>query len=140
MRLGGPVWWLVAALLVAPLAKATAFEVKDVSWEGCSALLEIAREQVGDKRAIPLSHLDWSDLKPEDALLLMHPDHPISGDKMAAFLGDGGRVAVVDDFGAGDQILERFQIERVPPPSRPLAMLRKNPQLAIAEPVRESTD
>jgi hypothetical protein len=130
----------VAVLLVAPLAKAAAFEIKDVSWEGCSALLEIAREQIGDRRAIPLSHLDWSDLKPDDALLLMHPDHPISGDKLAAFLGDGGRVAVVDDFGAGDQILERFQIERVPAPSRPLAMLRRNPQLAIAEPVRESTD
>jgi hypothetical protein len=131
----------VAALLVpARLAHASAFEVKDTSWEGCSALLEIAKDQIGDKRAIPLSHLDWSDLKPDDALLLMHPDHSISGEKLAAFLGDGGRVAVVDDFGAGDQILERFQIERVPAPSRPMAMLRKNPELAIAEPVRESTD
>jgi hypothetical protein len=141
MRRGGPLWWLVVALLLrVPSAEAAAFEVKDTSWEGCSTFLDIARAEVGERRAIPLSHLDWSDLKPEDALLLLHPEHALSGDKLAAFLGDGGRAAVVDDYGAGDEILERFQIERVPAPSRPFAMLRKNPELAVAEPVRESTD
>ena len=46
-------------------------------------------------------------------------------------------MAVLDDFGAGDKILERFHIERVAAPSRPLATLRHNPDLALAEPVRE---
>jgi hypothetical protein len=118
-------------------AYAGPFEVRDVDWEGCSGLLELARAELGEGSVVPLSELDWSALKPEDALLLMHPDHPISGDKLAAFLGEGGRVAVVDDFGAGDKILERFGIERVPVSAHPLATLRRNPDLAIAEPVRE---
>jgi hypothetical protein len=141
MRRGGPLWWLVVAFFVrVPLARAGAFEVRDTTWEGCSTFLEIARAEVGEKRAVPLSHLDWSELKSDDAILLLHPEHALSGDKLAAFLGNGGRAAVIDDYGAGDEILERFQIERVPAPTRPLAMLRKNPQLALAEPVRESTD
>jgi hypothetical protein len=131
---------LVALFLWSALARGAAFEVRDTTWEGCSALLDLARDELGPGRAVPVSHLDWSDLRPEDALLLLHPDHALSGDKLAAFLGKGGRVAVVDDFGAGDQILARFQIERVPPPSRPASMLRRNPQLAVAEPVREPTD
>ena len=132
--------WLVAAALLIrpPLAKAAAFEVKDTSWEGCSALLELGRAELGEGQVVPLSHLDWSALEPEDALFIMHPDHAPSSDKLAAFLAKGGRVAVIDDFGAGDQILARFQIERVPAPSRPFSMLRNNPSLAIAEPAREA--
>src|SRR6185436_3306743 len=72
------------------------------------------------------------------AILLIHPDHAISSDKLAAFLRSDGRVAVLDDFGAGDKILERFGIERVPAPTRPLFTLRRNSDLVIAEPVTES--
>jgi hypothetical protein len=124
-------------LLAGAPAFAGPFEVKDTGWEGCSLLLELARAELGDERVAPLSVLDWSDLRPDDAILLLHPERAISSDKLAAFLASGGRVAVIDDFGAGDRILERFKIERVPAPSRPLATLRRNPELAIAEPVRE---
>jgi hypothetical protein len=113
------------------------FEVRDTSWEGCSTLLELARAELGEARVLPLSELDWSNLGPEDSILLLHPEHAVASDKLAAFLGAGGRVAVIDDFGAGNKILERFQIERVPAPARPLATIRHNPELAIAEPVRE---
>src|SRR3954462_15321431 len=91
-----------------PSAHAGPFEVRDNGWEGGSELLELARSELGGVQVIPVSVLDRSALRPEDALLLLHPDHPLSGDKLAAFLGAGGRVAVVDDFGAGDKILERF--------------------------------
>ena len=118
-------------------ASAGPFEVRDTSWEGCSSLLELARAELGEARVVPLSELDWSDLRPDDSLLLLHPERALGSEKLAAFLGAGGRVAVLDDFGAGDKILERFHIERVAAPSRPLATLRHNPNLALAEPVHE---
>jgi hypothetical protein len=137
-RLGIFLCVMAALLGRARAAHAGPFEVKEVDWEGCSGLLELARAELGDARVVALASLDWSELKPEDAILLIHPDHAISSDKLAAFLRADGRVAVLDDFGAGDKILERFGIERVPPPERPLLTLRRNPELVIAEPVTES--
>jgi hypothetical protein len=137
-RLGIFLCVMAALLGRARAAHAGPFEVKEVDWEGCSGLLELARAELGDARVLALSALDWSQVKPEDAILLIHPDHAISSEKLAAFLRADGRVAVLDDFGAGDKILERFGIERVPPPSRPLFTLRRNPDLVIAEPVTES--
>jgi hypothetical protein len=129
---------VMAALLGRPgLVHAAPFEVKEVDWQGCSGLFELARAEIGASRVVAVSDLDWSDLKPDDAILLIHPERAISSDKLAAFLRVGGRVAVLDDFGAGDKILERFRIERVPPPSHPLLTLRRNPDLAIAEPASE---
>jgi hypothetical protein len=129
---------VIAALLgVALDVKAGPFEVRDTGWEGCSELFEIARAEVGEGRAIVLSELDWRLVRPDDALLILHPTRTVSSDRLRNFLRDGGRVAIIDDFGAGSRILEHFRIERVPIPSRPLATLRRNPDLAVAEPVRE---
>ena len=116
------------------------FEVKEDDWQGCSKLLELARAELGVSRVEPVAELDWSGLKPVDSILLIHPDNPISTEKLTDFLAVGGRVAVLDDFGDGDKILEPFHIERVPPPARPLSTLRRNPDLAIAEPVTEPLD
>ena len=129
---------VIAALLgIASGAKAGPFEVRDTGWEGCSELFELARTELGEGRAIVLSELDWRLVRPDDALLILHPTRALSSDRLRNFLRDGGRVAIIDDFGAGSRILEHFRIERVPIPSRPLATLRRNPDLAIAEPVRE---
>ena len=46
----------------------------------------------------------------------------------------GGRVVMLDDFGRGDSLLRHFGMERVASPRRPAEFLRKNPQLALAEP------
>lgn len=114
------------------------FEVRDTGWEGCSDLFELARAELGEGRVIPLSELDWKLVRPEDALLVLHPTRTLSSERLSKFLRAGGRVAIIDDFGAGSRILERFDIERVPIPSRPVATLRRKADLAIAEPVRES--
>ena len=49
----------------------------------------------------------------------------------------GGRLAILDDYGRGEDLLSRFRIERIPAPTRPMQALRNNPNLAIAEPVTE---
>jgi len=52
-----------------------------------------------------------------------------------AFVRAGGRLAIVDDYGRGDETLRRFSIERTTLPTRPVEALRNKPQLAIAKPV-----
>ena len=121
-------------------ALAGPFEVRDTGWEGCSELFDLARAELGDGRVVVLSELDWRLVRADDALLIMHPTRTISSDRLSKFLHGGGRVAIVDDFGAGSRILQHLKIERVPIPARPIATLRRNPDLAIAEPVRESIE
>jgi hypothetical protein len=126
------------ALLAVPAGAAAApFEPADRDWEGCSGLYDLARGTLGTDRVIAVSRLDWSEIGPNDGLLIIHPDRPVDGDRLFAFLDAGGRAAIIDDFGAGDRILGRFHIERVPPPARPLNSLRHNAELAIAEPVAQ---
>jgi hypothetical protein len=114
------------------------FEVRDTGWEGTSELFELARGELGEARVTTWSELDWKLVRPEDALLILHPMRSVSTERLRKFLRSGGRVAILDDFGAGARILENFDIERVPMPRRPLSTLRRNPDLAIAEPVREA--
>jgi hypothetical protein len=130
--------WLALALLAAPApTRAAPFEPADRDWEGCAGLFDIARATLGKDRVVAVSRLDWSELGPTDGLLFIHPDRSVDGDRLFAFLDAGGRAAVIDDFGAGDRILERFHIERVPPPASPINALRHNAELAVADPVSE---
>jgi len=132
---------VIAALLgLARGVYAGPFEVRDTGWEGCSELFDIARAELGEGHVMVLSELDWRLVRSEDALLILHPTRAVSSDRLSKFLRSGGRVAIIDDFGAGSRILERFAIERVPIPSRPLNTLRHNPDLAVAEPVREPVE
>jgi hypothetical protein len=137
-RLGIFLCVIAAFLGLAQRAHAGPFEVRDTGWEGCSELFELARQELGEGRVAVLSELDWKAVKPEDALLILHPARTISGDRLRNFLRGGGRVAIIDDFGAGSRILGHFGIERIPTPSRPVATLRHKAELAIAEPVRDA--
>jgi Domain of unknown function (DUF4350) len=139
-RLGIFLCVIAAFLGLARRAHAGPFEVRDTGWEGCSELFELARTELGEERVAVLSELDWKTVKPEDALLILHPSRTISGDRLRTFLRSGGRVAIVDDFGAGSRILSHFGIERVPIPTRPVATLRRKAELAIAEPVRDAVE
>ncbi len=116
-------------------ARAAAFDVSDTSWEGCSELLDIARAELGNVRVVPLAVIDWDQVKPEDGVLALHPMQGMDADETAAFMKAGGRLAIIDDYGRGDDTLRRFHIERTSPPSRPAQALRNRPALAIAEPV-----
>lgn len=116
-------------------ARAAAFDVSDTSWEGCSELLDIARAELGNVRVVPLAVIDWDQVKPEDGVLALHPLQGMDADETAAFMKAGGRLAIIDDYGRGDDTLRRFHIERTSAPSRPAQALRNRPALAIAEPV-----
>jgi hypothetical protein len=128
---------LFGALPVATTARrayAGAFDVGDAGWEGGAELFQIAKTELGSDRVKPVATLDWSALRPEDGLLVIHPVDVLDASEATEFMKLGGRVAILDDFGKGDDLLRRFKIDRVTMPGRPLAALRNNPELPIAEP------
>lgn len=121
-------------ILCAVSAQAAPFDPNGADWEGCSRLVDLAREELGVTRVQVLEEVDYERLGSSDGLLLIHPEGSYDLDELSAFMKMGGRVAVVDDFGDGDRLLDRFRIIRGPAPTDPLQMLRGNPQLPIATP------
>jgi hypothetical protein len=132
-----PLLVLLAVLvgLFGPREARAAFDVNDAGWEGGSELLEIARNELGASRVRPVAVLDWNDVQAEDGVLVVHPLQAMDESDTAGFMKAGGRLAILDDYGEGEQTLARFHIYRVPPPSRPVHSLRNRAALAIAEPV-----
>lgn len=116
-------------------ARGAAFDVADTTWEGCSELYGLAVNELGAGRVKAVAVLDWNEITPNDGVLVLHPLQSMDPEETAAFMKAGGRLAIVDDYGRGEETLRRFHIERTVLPSRPVAALRNNPQLAIAEPV-----
>jgi len=128
----------VAVMVSAGAAFGAAFDVADTTWEGCSELYGIAVSELGESRVKAVAVLDWSEIGPSDGVLVLHPLQSMDPEETTAFMKAGGRLAIVDDYGRGDETLRRFHIERTSLPTRPVAALRNNPQLAIAEPVLDN--
>jgi hypothetical protein len=127
---------LAALIALTPgAAIAGAFDVNDTTWEGCSEFLEVARTELGPARVQTVAVLDWSEVTPEDGVIALHPLQAMDAEETTAFMKAGGRLAIVDDYGRGEETLTRFKIDRIPPPTRPVEALRNRPSLAIAEPV-----
>jgi hypothetical protein len=111
-----------------------AFEANDAEWQGSSELLSIARAELGKERVAVVGTLDYETLKPEDGVLLLHPEVDIDREEMGAFLAAGGRLALLDDRGKAQTFLAQYRIARVEAPLRPALALRDNANLAIAVP------
>jgi hypothetical protein len=125
----------VLVLTAASDARAGDFDVSDPNWNGCSELLEIARSELGASRVQAVGVLDWDQVAPEDGVLAIHPVSPMDAEETTAFMKAGGRLAIVDDYGRGAETLQRFRIDRIAAPSRPVEALRNRAVFAIAEPV-----
>lgn len=114
--------------------RAAPFDLSGTDWEGCSELVRLARAELGTQRVVATSQIDFHELRPEDGVVLLHPERNLDVDELAKFMRAGGRVVMLDDFGRGDSLLRHFQMDRVAPPRHPAESLRHNPQLALAEP------
>lgn len=114
-----------------------AFETADTSWEGTSQLVALAIERLGRERVRVTATLDYGELTPADGILILHPEVDLAFEPMSRFLRSGGRLTLLDDYGRGSALLQRFGIRRIAPPSRPLQSLRGQPGLAIARPTVE---
>jgi len=124
----------LSTLCAATGALAAPFDLAGSDWEGCAELVRLARGELGPGRVVATAQLDFHELRPEDGVVLLYPEKSLDEGELAKFMRAGGRVVLLDDFGRGDTLLRHFGMERVASPRRPAEFLRKNPQLALAEP------
>ena len=110
------------------------FSTSSTSWEGLSEFVRLSERQLGPGRVFVRETLDYGELEPGDALLILHPAVTLAADSLIRFLAQGGRVALLDDFGTSPPFLEHFGIRRITAPFDPLRRLGGDPDLAIATP------
>lgn len=128
------------AVLLLPLlswtspAWAIPFDLNGDDWEGASELVRLAKAELEPGHVITTAQIDFSELKPEDGLLLIYPERSLDENELSKFMRAGGRVVLLDDYGRGDSLLSAFNMHRVATPRNPAESLRHNPQLALAEP------
>jgi hypothetical protein len=128
---------LALAATLATGALAAPFELSGEDWEGLSEFLHTAVLELGSSRVAATSNLDLHRLDPADGIVLVHPTRALDVEELSAFMSAGGHVVLLDDYGTGDELLAKFDVRRVPLPSRPARTLRGNSALAIAEPGAE---
>ena len=122
----------LALLLLCGRAWGRPFDLSGGDWEGFGEFTAVARQVLGARLTLPV-RLDLSSLRPDDGLIFIHPERPLDAASLESFMRDGGRVVLLDDFGAGDGLLRHFDVSRVPLPTQPALALRHNPAFAIAE-------
>jgi Domain of unknown function (DUF4350) len=126
--------WLLLLVLFTTRSHAAAFDLNDATWEGCAELLGLARKELGKERVVVLSTLDWEAVQAGDGILVVHPERPMDAEEAAAFMKAGGRMAILDDYGKGDRLLNHFKIRRRSLPAHPINFLRNKTSLPVATP------
>jgi len=131
-----PVAVIVLALCAALSWPATAraqvdYDPRSPAWNGTSELLRVATEADIDVR--PTRSLDWSTLRPREAILVLYPMRSLGIADVSAFLEDGGKIAWFDDFGASEQFLDWFRFRREAR-VRGVARAPELPELLLARP------
>lgn len=121
-------------VFVPSLAWAIPFDLNGDDWEGASELVRLAKAELEPGHVVTTNQIDFSELTPDDGLLLLYPERSLDETELTKFMRAGGRVVLLDDYGRGDSLLHAFNIHRVPAPRNPAEALRHNPQLALAEP------
>ncbi len=132
---------LLIALFMAPCAFAAPeptegpFATSGADWQGTAEFVRLAQRRLGTDRVHVTATLNYEELMPGDSLVVIFPGVELDGESLTTFLAEGGRVAILDDFGKSPSFLKRFGIHRVPPPLAPKDRLREDPDLAVAVPV-----
>src|SRR5690606_13698398 len=78
-------------------------------------------------------------VSPRDGILLVYPDDDLPLASLASFMRDGGRLAIADDFGTGDELLDVYRIDRQATSGAEAPHLRGNPGLPVAHPLARHT-
>lgn len=123
----------IGALLWPAAARADDdYDPNSRAWNGLSRLVALGEERGLAIDAPP--ELDLGELSPADAVLLVYPRQDLPLASLAAFLRDGGRLALADDYGTGDQLLDVYRIDRRATEGAQAPHLRGNPNLPVARP------
>jgi len=140
LRLAGSSLLALIAIGLQTVPLAASFEFTDAKWDSASEFLRLARSELGRDRVVLGASIEWDRLSSADALMVLHPEKTIDATEASSFVSAGGRLAVIDDFGKGDQLLSRFHIRRGMAPKPPKESYRDNPHLMLARPVVTETE
>ncbi len=88
------------------------YGLENKEWNGLSDFVRLAASR--DIELRPAAGIDYAKLTPQDRLVIVYPTREIEPDTLASFVVDGGKVLLLDDFGASTQLLGRLGIERIP--------------------------
>jgi hypothetical protein len=129
--------WLRTGLLAGSFCSVvvTASAVAQPRWDGLETLLQVASE--ADAPLVASDTLDLDKLDAHDALLVISPENQLPTSALTAFLREGGRVALLDDFGSGERLLSAYQVSRSAAPQGDVPALRGDPKLLLAYPASE---
>jgi hypothetical protein len=104
------------------------------AWDGFDQLLTLAESAGVD--LVQVNKLSLAEVSARDALLIVGPHKQLPVTALSAFLREGGRIALLDDFGSGGRFLSAYQVERGEAPQGGPA-LRSDPRLLLAYPRSE---
>lgn len=102
------------------------------AWDGLSGFAALAKDagvRLEERRTV-----DLRALRPEDALILVHPTGKLPLQSIQRFLARGGMVVVLDDFGSGATLLGVYGIQMSQPVTDRAELLRGNIAMPIARP------
>lgn len=105
------------------------------AWDGLDTFLQVAHEAQADVTVNEA--LDLGQLQPTDALLIVSPENTLPTGALTSFLREGGRIALLDDFGSGERLLAAYQVTRSTAPTSEVPALRDNPRWLLAYPASE---
>ena len=106
------------------------YDVQSGDWNGLQELVRIAQQV--DVELRPTRVLDWSEVRRGDGLLIIYPRANIELADLSGFLDDGGRLALMDDFGDAGPLLRWFQVSRSDDVTGAIARSTAVPGLLIA--------
>ncbi len=107
-----------AILFMLVLAASPAFGIEDYApasadWYGMQAFVQLG-ESLGFE-IVMSDTLDWSQLSVAEPVIIVYPRKDLNGDSLADWVGDGGRVLLLDDFGKSTSFLNRLNVTRIEP-------------------------
>lgn len=109
--------WVVMVCVAGPAAGSD-FATDSDDWNGLAHFVSVAQQQEVDVREKPV--LDWERVSNDDVIAVVYPTGELDVPSLVAFVVDGGRVLLADDFGGSEPLLERLSIERTEPPPEQL--------------------
>jgi hypothetical protein len=86
------------------------YEVASERWNGLSTLAALTRGL--GFRFEPAQRLDWEDIDSEDVLFILYPTERVPPGHVAAFVRNGGRMLLADDFGDSSEAMARLGMIR----------------------------
>jgi hypothetical protein len=86
------------------------YDLSSAEWNGLASFAALARGL--GLEVVTRPALRWDDIGPGDALVILYPTHTLEDDHVAAFLANGGRLVLGDDFGTATPALSELGLVR----------------------------